>query len=137
MQHLPKPRYDLQLFNFLVLIIMPHLILELSNNIKSQHLNQLFDQLHQMIAEKLPTQLSNCRSRCIVHPLFYIGDQSAVNAFVHLTLKMLPGRDDMKKKSIGKELFDLLDNFFRTGQNELNIMLSVEVLDLDNHYFKG
>ncbi|PWY55051.1 hypothetical protein DGG96_13980 [Legionella qingyii] len=116
---------------------MPHLILELSNNIDSQHLNQLFDKLHQMLAEKLPTQLSNCRSRCVVHPLFYIGDQSPANAFVHLTLKMLPGRDDAKKKSIGKELFDLLDNFFRTGQNELNIMLSVEVLDLDNHYFKG
>ncbi|WP_454780441.1 5-carboxymethyl-2-hydroxymuconate Delta-isomerase [Legionella sp. WA2022007384] len=116
---------------------MPHLILELSNNIKSRPLNQLFDKLHHMLAEKLPTQLSNCRGRCIMHPLFFIGDQSAENAFVHLTLKILPGRDDAKKKNIAKKLFDLLEDFFKTEENKLNIMFSVEILDLDHHYFKG
>ncbi|KTD66991.1 MULTISPECIES: 5-carboxymethyl-2-hydroxymuconate Delta-isomerase [Legionella] len=117
---------------------MPHLILELSNNIKNtEHLSQLFDKLHHMLAEQLPTQLSGCRSRCVIHPLFFIGDQSEDNAFVHLTLKMLPGRDELKKKSIGKNLFDLLDDFFRVGQNQLNITLSVEILDLDPIYFKG
>lgn len=128
--------YNVQSFWFLT--IMPHLILELSDNIKiSKQLNQLFAKLHHVLAEKLPTQLSSCRSRCIIHPLFFIGDQNEKNAFVHLTLKILPGRDDAKKKSIGKELFDLLDDFFRAGQNQLNITLSVEILDLDNHYFKS
>ncbi|WP_182392812.1 5-carboxymethyl-2-hydroxymuconate Delta-isomerase [Legionella sp. PC997] len=116
---------------------MPHLILELSSNIKTRPLNQLFDKLHHLLAEKLPTQLSNCRSRCMVHPLFFIGDQRIENAFVHLTLKILPGREDAKKKNLAKEIFDSLKDFFRSEENQLNIMFSVEILDLDGHYFKG
>ncbi|KTC89546.1 5-carboxymethyl-2-hydroxymuconate Delta-isomerase [Fluoribacter dumoffii] len=117
---------------------MPHLLLELSNNIKNtEHLNQLFTQLHQVLSENLPTPLSNCRSRCIVHPMFFIGDQSEYHAFVHLTLKILAGRDEAKKRSIGQKLFDLLDKFFRTDPSGLNITLSVEIRDLDPVYFKG
>ncbi len=116
---------------------MPHLILEYSNNlIATDNFNQLFDELHGLLAEELPTQLSSCKSRCFAHPLFFIGDQSEHNAFVHLTIKILPGRTDSKKKKLGEIILNRLSVFFRSGTDKLNISLSVEILDLDTHYYK-
>lgn len=116
---------------------MPHLTLEYSNNINpTNNLNHLFDNLHNLVANELPTQLSNCKSRCIIHPLFFIGDQNKKNAFVHLTIKILSGRTDATKKNLAEKVLSLLDDHFRSESNELNLSLSVEILDLDAHYFK-
>ncbi|MCL9684934.1 5-carboxymethyl-2-hydroxymuconate Delta-isomerase [Legionella maioricensis] len=116
---------------------MPHLTLEYSNNLRvTDRFNQLFDELHRLLAEELPTQLSSCKSRCIVHPLFFIGDQDEKNAFVHLTIKMLPGRADAKKKRLGEIILNILRVFFKSESTQLNLSLSVEILDLDNNYYK-
>lgn len=117
---------------------MPHLVLEYSNNITSiDRLNPLFDKLHQLLANELPTQLSSCKSRCIAHPLFFIGDQDDTNAFVHLTIKILSGRAESKKSSLGKKILSLLSDFFMTEPSNLKINLSVEIMDLDKNYFKS
>ncbi len=117
---------------------MPHLILEYSSNINSSiPMNHLFDKIHHLLAEELPTQLANCKSRCIVHPLFFLGDQDSKNAFVHLTIKIFAGRADAKKKQIGEKIIGLLDAFFRAAPGVLKIDLSLEIMDLDSHYFKS
>lgn len=117
---------------------MPHLILEYSNNIiTTENFNQLFDKLHHLLEKELPTQLSSCKSRCMAHSLFFIGDQDENNAFVHLTIKILAGRADAKKSQIGEKILLLLNDFFRSGADGLNINFSVEIMDLDKNYFKG
>lgn len=117
---------------------MPHLVLEYSNNLDlAEDFNSLFQQLHQLLAEKLPTDLANCKSRCIPHALFFIGDQNENNAFLHLTLKILPGRSDSLKRQLGEELLKCLSLFLKEKKTNLKINLSVEILDSDRHYFKN
>lgn len=117
---------------------MPHLILEYSDNIVCpNNLASLFDKLHHLLADELPTQLASCKSRCIAHPLFFIGDQTENNAFVHLTIKVLSGRSDSKKNHIGKMILSMLTEFFLAESSHLSIKFSVELMDLDQHYFKS
>jgi len=117
---------------------MPHLILEYSNNLANDlNVRELFTQLHQLLARELPTQLSSCKSRCIVSPVYHIGDGHQHNAFVHLTIKIMAGRTDAKKKQVGIEVLNRMGLFFHTEKAQFNVQLSVEILDLDLHYFKG
>lgn len=117
---------------------MPHLVLEYSNNITcTDNLNHLFDKLHHLLASELPTPLSNCKSRCIAHPVFFIGDQNKDNAFVHLTIKVISGRSDAKKSHLGKQILTILSDFFRPESKNLDINFSVEFIDLDKNYFKS
>ncbi|MDP1602359.1 MAG: 5-carboxymethyl-2-hydroxymuconate Delta-isomerase [Legionella sp.] len=115
---------------------MPHLILEYSDNIPTLNCSAFFQQAHLLLAKELPTQLSSCKSRCIVHEAFYVGDGSEQNAFAHLTIKILAGRTDEKKNYIGNELLKIMSEFFQADDSDLKTGLSVEILDLDPHYFK-
>jgi 5-carboxymethyl-2-hydroxymuconate isomerase len=117
--------------------IMPHLILEYSDNIGSLNSTAFLQQAHQLLAKELPTHLASCKSRCIVHQNFYVGDGHQHNAFAHLTIKVLAGRTDEKKNYIGNELLKLMSDFFQKRTSELRLGLSVEMLDLDKHYFKA
>jgi 5-carboxymethyl-2-hydroxymuconate isomerase len=116
---------------------MPHLILEYSKNIDGGlNFEPLFVTLHQLLEKQLPTELSSCKSRCIPQELFFIGDCKIQNAFAHLTIKILAGRTDENKNLIGNAVLKEMSDFFQPLKQKLHLQLSVEVMDLDKHYFK-
>lgn len=85
----------------------------------------------------MPTELSTCKSRCVVHKLFYLGDGHQSNAFVHLTVKIMSGRTDEVQNSLGNQLVTLLKNYFEDYPNKSQLQISVEIMELNKHYFKG
>jgi 5-carboxymethyl-2-hydroxymuconate isomerase len=116
---------------------MPHLILEYSKNIDDElNFEPLFLTLHKILEEKLPTDISSCKSRCISQEFFFIGDCHVKNAFAHLTIKILAGRSDENKNRLGNEILTVMRNFFKSHKSNLTLKLSVEVMELDKHYFK-
>ncbi|MDP3705249.1 MAG: 5-carboxymethyl-2-hydroxymuconate Delta-isomerase [Legionellaceae bacterium] len=116
---------------------MPHLILEYSKNIAGElDFEPLFVTLHKLLEEKLPTDISSCKSRCIPQEVFFIGDCHVKNAFAHLTLKILAGRTDENKNQLGNEILTVMRNFFQPHKYNLILQLTVEVVDLDKYYFK-
>ncbi|KTC81522.1 5-carboxymethyl-2-hydroxymuconate Delta-isomerase [Legionella brunensis] len=115
---------------------MPHLILECSDNVASAvDFNPLFKTLHQLLADKLPTQITSCKSRIAVYDKYFIGNDFDNGSFVHLTIKILPGRTNELKSKLAQQILDILSaiicrcNFSKTA-------MSVEILDLSSQYFK-
>lgn len=116
---------------------MPHLILEYSKNIDGKlNFEPLVLMLHKILENKLPTDISSCKTRILAHESFFIGNGNAENAFVHLTIKILAGRSDENKNQLGNEILREMRVFFQPNQSNLILQLSVEVKDLDKHYFK-
>ncbi|MCX7090425.1 MAG: 5-carboxymethyl-2-hydroxymuconate Delta-isomerase [Legionellales bacterium] len=116
---------------------MPHIILEYSKNIDhGLNVNPFFDKLHQILEAELPTQLSSCKSRCVINDIFYVGNGHPNNAYVHLTIKILPGRSDKNKEQLGEITIKLMGDFFQKYNSRLNLQLSVEIIDLPQHYYK-
>jgi 5-carboxymethyl-2-hydroxymuconate isomerase len=112
-------------------------MLEYSKNIDGElDFESLFLRLHQLLAEKLPTDISSCKTRCIAQESFFIGDCHIKNAFAHLTIKILAGRTDDNKNQLGHTILKEMRHFFHLHQHDLTLQLSVEVMDLDKHYFK-
>ena len=109
---------------------MPHLIIEyaqpLEKEISIQKLTETaFDGA---VASELFTP-ANIKSRS--HPVeaYWIG--GAKQNFIHVNVKLLPGRTEEQKTMLSQKVFDAIKDF--AG----NVKTSVEVHDLPDAYTKG
>ncbi len=117
---------------------MPHLILEYSANVPEKNgFHTLFMRLHTLLAQSLPTELSGCRSRALECVHYCVGDGNEHNAFIHLTLKIMPGRSEEKRMKLGNELVAALQEYCSKNFHAQKIQLSVEMLELQPTYFKA
>ena len=117
---------------------MPHLILEASSNIleTTATVKQCLIECQNLLTEKLPTQLSSCKSRYIKHEVYVVGDDSINNAFVHLGVKVLSGRSPQILMTIIEDLRKLLIKAFNQSAVTFKLSISVELTDLGKYYTK-
>ncbi|WP_158649255.1 hypothetical protein [Aquella oligotrophica] len=116
---------------------MPHLILECSDNIIEEN-RQLLNILHdcqQMLVENLPTSLESCKSRVVRHQDYLLGNGEVKNAFIHLEVRVLKGRSEELLKRLAEELKTCISaRLLKSLGNDLNLKLSVEVVELSGIY---
>lgn len=116
---------------------MPHLVLEYSANIvEGENLFELFKKCHVLLMEILPTDIESCKSRAIKYNEYYIGNGDLNNAFVHVDIKIMPGRDLIKLKNVSCQILDILKEYFIFSAKELNLQITVEVTELEETYLK-
>jgi 5-carboxymethyl-2-hydroxymuconate isomerase len=116
---------------------MPHFILEHSGNVKTDFA-QLFEQCNHILVKDLPADLSHCYSRAIRCETFRVADGADDKAFVHATLKIMPGRTKETLQTVGKNLLETLKKFFSEPAKKLNLAISLEIVELpSDYYFKN
>lgn len=116
---------------------MPQLRLEYSSNvIEKNNFSELFRAAHAMLSEKLPTEINTCKSRAIECGTFYIGDGHSDRGFVHVSLKVLPGRGEEILKNVGESMMEILKNYFSDSQKKLKLQITLELMELKKTYFK-
>lgn len=113
---------------------MPHLILEYSANVSEPDFCGFFRECHQLLTNALPTELKTCKSRAIKYQDFYVGDGDAHNAFVHLTLKIMPGRSMKVLQTVSQALLELLKKYFSESFKRGNLKISIEINELAQPY---
>lgn len=70
----------------------------------------------------------------ISYSQYFIGDDAQTD-FVHLAIKVLPGRTKAIKDIAAHKLFALLEQVMQDLEM-MNISISVEGKDLSEHYYK-
>lgn len=116
---------------------MPQLRLEFSSNVlEKTNMTSLFHECHLILEKTLPTQINTCKSRAIECDLFYVGNGNQNNAFVHVSLKVLPGRDVETLKKLGEVMMDLFQKYFADSMQKLNLQITLEIMELEKTYFK-
>lgn len=106
---------------------MPHLTVEYTNSldIDRQHLLVV---LNTMLDNTGLFQTIDIKSRCIALEQWQVGVTSSDAAFVHLTLKLLSGRDNETKQQLSRLLLDgVMGNFSLLHGTQV----SVDIVDLD------
>jgi 5-carboxymethyl-2-hydroxymuconate isomerase len=117
--------------------MMPHLILEYSSNLKlNDGFKALFKNLHSILAQELPTDIANCKSRAVAHAEFYLGDGAKDLAFVHLQIKIMPGRTREVLDKTGHQVMEELKKFFHQPAQDLKLQITLEFSELPV-YFKS
>ncbi len=116
---------------------MPQLILEHSSNIfEKDDLFDILNHLNSFLSEKLPTELASCKSRSVEYQTYCIGDGSQNNAFIHINLKVMPGRSLEKLNDVGKSMMDILKQYFCKSAKQLNLQITIEISELQKTYYK-
>lgn len=116
---------------------MPQLTLEYSSNIfEKDNLVGLLQQCNQLLVETLPTELASCKSRAIECKIYAVGEGHPNNAFVHVELKIMPGRTQAILQNVGKKLLEILAKHFAVSLQQLQLQITVEINDLSPNYFK-
>lgn len=117
---------------------MPHLILEMSSNIlEKEDLAEFFKTCHLMLSEKLPSDIRTFKSRAIIYDTYYIGNGESNQAFIHITLKILAGRNSDVLDEVGDKLLEKVETYFLQSKSAFNLQITIEIIELQKTYFKG
>lgn len=85
---------------------MPHLWIEYSANVESSlDVGEFVRHMHQETAADGVFPLAGLRTRAVPVTNYVIADGHPDNAFVHLTLRVLPGRDPGTQKASTDRIF--------------------------------
>jgi 5-carboxymethyl-2-hydroxymuconate isomerase len=118
---------------------MPHTILEYSDNIlDSPDLQPLWAKLHPALVATAHCRLQDIKSRAYRCEAFRMGDGDPGNAFAHLTIRLLEGRDPEALARIGTAALDLLKAHFGRTLAGRQCDLTVELVGMAKAgYFKA
>lgn len=115
---------------------MPQIIFEYSDNVIEKNMASLLMQIHQILSDKLPTELESCKSRIIKHHDFVVGNGDKSNAFIHLSIYVLKGRNPELLDSISSIILDKLKHAFQASLNSLKLQITISIQNLPDVYHK-
>ena len=116
---------------------MPSIHFEYTNNLRiSGKIKSLLKEIHHILVDVVKTDLQTCRSLITPYSDYVVGNGDDSNAFMQLSIKMLPGRSDEIKNKLGKILFSKLQHTFHDELENLNTEIRVYLQDVDiKHYY--
>ncbi len=116
---------------------MPTLHFEYTANLKiAEKTPQFIREVHQLLVKRIKTDLETCRSLVIPYSDFIIGSGDSSAAFIQLTLKILPGRTNEVKNSLGSALYQKIRQDFGSEVNRFRTQVRVYLQDTDiDHYY--
>lgn len=115
---------------------MPQIILELSNNIVETDFSKALVEIHQILTDGLPCSLASCKSRIIRHKDFLVGDGNLNNAFVHISIGVLPGRTKETREIVANKILNSLKNYLNQSFTELNLQITIALSELPEVFLK-
>ena len=118
---------------------MPHLIMEFSKNLGSDtELSLLLGELHRELGAADSVDIEAVKSRMYSHDNFFVGADTSRRAFLHLAVKVLPGRTVEWKRALGERLHERMKKKAASLlPSSINCSTTIEFVDLDEAtYFR-
>jgi 5-carboxymethyl-2-hydroxymuconate isomerase len=111
---------------------MPHVVVEYSANLETSiNVQKLLRDIHETVLNSGVFELGAVRTRAARHEAFVIADGDPANSFVHVELRVAPGRDAPTRKDVAKRVLDTLAAATREVFASRGLGLSVEVREID------
>jgi len=117
---------------------MPTIHFEYTDNLKiADGLKPFLKEVHHLLVETIKTDLPTCRSLIARFDDYVVGDGNPDNAFIQLTIKMLPGRSNDIKHKLGNILLGKIQKTFEEEINRLTTQVRVYLQDTDIEHYYG
>ena len=111
---------------------MPHIIIEYSNNVEDKiELDKLIEIVHSTAIKTGVFPLGGLRVRCARRDHYKIADGHPDNGFVHLELKIGPGRNQETKIGALKKVFSAVEEFLKPIHENGPLAMSAELNEFD------
>lgn len=104
---------------------MPHIIVEYTDHLNLD-VEKLTIELHRTLVEQETIKEEAIKTRAIPVKATVVGTGKCHDKFVHIALKLLPGRSDELRKTMAQALFDTA----RKHILDENVSITVETIEL-------
>lgn len=117
---------------------MPHVILDHSANLLgTEALEALLAQIHQTLVASGGCRPEDIKSRIQARALFRVGDGAPRNAYAHLEVGLLEGREPEALDRLGRACLAVLEQGFALALEQQHCDLTVELRPMRrDSYFK-
>lgn len=121
-----------------MLTIMPQITLEYTSNLKTGFdFKSMFHEIHHILNTVAGINIGNCKSRAVRLDEYYIAEGKTNNGFVHLDVRILSGRKFEIKEQLGREILQILEQYFAGELKSFDLQITVEIRDIERKlYFK-
>ncbi len=104
---------------------MPHIIVEYSDTL-SMDISELTKELHNTLGDLPTVDINTVRTRAMPVQHTITGAEGYAKTLIHITLKLLPGRDDALRKTMAQALFEAAYQ----NRPDDNTTITVETVEL-------
>jgi 5-carboxymethyl-2-hydroxymuconate isomerase len=112
---------------------MPHVIVEYSANLDDRiGIVDLIRDVHETVLGTGVFEIGAVRTRAERRDVFRIADGDASHAFIHVEVRIGPGRDAETRKRLAQAIMDTIGAATREVFARSGLALSVEVREIDN-----
>ncbi len=117
---------------------MPVIHFEYTKNLAiDNQVKPFLKDVHNTLVEIIKTDLLTCRSTIACHQDYLIGDGEARNAFIQLSIRMLPGRSKETKDKLGHHLFAMIKQIFAKEIEKHETQVRVYLTEIERDYYYG
>ena len=117
---------------------MPVVHFEYTNNLAiDNQVNSFLKEVHTTLVEIIKTDLFTCRSTITCHSDYLIGNGDSRNAFIQLSIRMLPGRSKETKDKLGHQLLAMINHVFSQEITKQETQVRVYLTEVDRDYYYG
>lgn len=111
---------------------MPHLIVEYSSNLTAKVNPPAFlERLHEVAVGTGEFPPMSLRTRASERTCFRVGDGQPENGFIHIVLRIRPGRDPVVKRGLGETVFNAACEYLEPVFKSTPLGLTCEVHDIE------
>lgn len=117
---------------------MPHCILEYSNNLVEEndnHTRETLAQIHQVVMSSGLFKANDIKVRSQQYDIYHIGNAKPQNAFIHLKIQILSGRELAARKALCSDVTKYLRERYKNSVNELDCDITVEVSEIERETY--
>lgn len=111
---------------------MPHITVEYSTNLdKRLPMRELIEKIHAAVLASGAFELGAVRTRAIPQSLYVVADGDPDNGFIHVDMRIGPGRDAETKKRVAQAILDALRDETKEDMTRHGLGISIEIREID------
>lgn len=115
---------------------MPHIIAEISKNLAEQiDIDHMLNAMHNALANQNGIAIERIKTRAILLDHYLVGANASNTSqnMLHITLKILEGRDIATKKSYGQAVYNAAQDSLNASKKIINhekITMTLDIRDM-------
>ena len=115
---------------------MPHILIEYSDNLPGFDARGTMRRVNQALSASGQFEDQDIKTRITEVQDYLVGTADQAHAFIHVTLRLLSGRDLATRQHLANAVLDALkDSLEPVGRLQAAVQLSVDVGDMDRQAY--
>ena len=118
---------------------MPHIIIEHSKNILEIELIEIGREIQKIMSNISEGNFDpdQCKIRCIAYQNYIVGLEKNHENFIHISIKILSGRDVVIRKKLAISTFEYAKNFYKNLKlPQKRCDISVDIIEVDREVYQ-